>query len=84
MVVNIPGAKLREMVRLSQRKEALMAQIQEIDRKMLRLEREFDRAPGANSRKARLTFSTTPTTETGTRSRQSRRRPHQVKARPLR
>jgi len=32
---------LKELVRLSERKEALMAQIQEIDREMLRLQKRF-------------------------------------------
>jgi len=41
MLRNIPSATLKEMVRLSERKEALMAQIQEIDREMLRVQKRF-------------------------------------------
>ena len=47
---------LKELVRLSERKEALMAQIQEVDREMLRLQERFgiprreDEAPVTISR----------------------------------
>ena len=41
MLRNIPSATLKELVRLSERKEALMAQIQEIDREMLRVQKRF-------------------------------------------
>jgi DNA-binding protein H-NS len=58
MFVNIPSAKLKQLVKLSQQKEALLAQIQEIDRDMIRLEREFQQKAGSGMRKGRLTFST--------------------------
>jgi len=38
MFQNIPSATLRQLVKLSERKEALMAQIQAIDREMVRLQ----------------------------------------------
>lgn len=38
MVTNIPSATLRQLVKLTERKEALMAQIQQIDREMARLQ----------------------------------------------
>ena len=41
MLRNIPSATLKELVRLSERKESLMAQIQEIDRQMLRMQKRF-------------------------------------------
>jgi flagellar biosynthesis/type III secretory pathway chaperone len=41
MLRNIPSATLKELVRLSERKESLMAQIQEIDRQMLRVQKRF-------------------------------------------
>ena len=41
MLRNIPSATLKELVRLSERKESLMAQIQEIDRQMLGLQKKF-------------------------------------------
>lgn len=41
MFTNIPSAILRQLVKLSERKEALMTQIQEIDRQMVRLQSRF-------------------------------------------
>src|SRR2546430_13003544 len=41
MLRNIPSSTLKELVRLSERKEALMAQIQEIDRRMLGVQDDF-------------------------------------------
>jgi hypothetical protein len=41
MFTTIPSATLRQLVKLSERKEALMAQIQEIDREMVRLQSKF-------------------------------------------
>ena len=41
MFTNIPSAILRQLVKLSERKEALMIQIQEIDRQMVRLQSRF-------------------------------------------
>src|ERR1700751_5013266 len=41
MFTNIPSAALKELVKLSERKEALMAQIQEIDREMARVQSRF-------------------------------------------
>jgi hypothetical protein len=40
MLRNIPSATLKELVRLSERKESLMAQIQHIDREMLRVQKK--------------------------------------------
>jgi hypothetical protein len=41
MLRNIPSSTLKQLVRLSERKEALMAKIQEIDREMLRVQNKF-------------------------------------------
>jgi hypothetical protein len=60
MFTTIPSATLRQLVKLSERKEALMARIQEIDREMLRLERQFEQAPGVAGPKGRVTFSAAP------------------------
>jgi hypothetical protein len=38
MLIDISSATLRKMVKLSERKEALLAQIQELDREMVRLQ----------------------------------------------
>ena len=42
MLRNIPSAMLRKLVVLSERKEALMAQVQEIENEMLRLQRQVE------------------------------------------
>ena len=42
MLRNIPSAALKELVKLSERKEALMARIQEIDREMVRVQQQYD------------------------------------------
>jgi hypothetical protein len=41
MLRNIPSSTLKQLVRLSERKEALLAQIQDIDRQMLRVQQQF-------------------------------------------
>jgi hypothetical protein len=41
MLRNIPSSDLKKLVKLSERKEALIAQIQEIDRQMVRVESRF-------------------------------------------
>jgi hypothetical protein len=41
MLRDIPSAALKQLVKLSERKEALMAQIQEIDREILRVQDRF-------------------------------------------
>jgi hypothetical protein len=55
MLARIPTATLKQLVKLSERKEALMVLIQEIDREMTRLERQFEEGSGL---KGRVTFST--------------------------
>jgi hypothetical protein len=42
MLRNIPSAMLRKLVVLSERKEALMARVQEIEQQMLRLQRRAE------------------------------------------
>ena|SRR5579864_8169957 len=41
MLRDVPSAALKQLVKLSERKEALMVQIQEVDREMVRVERKF-------------------------------------------
>lgn len=60
MLRNVPSTSLKELVRLSEKKERLMAQIQEIDREMLRVQKKFgipqreeERAPVTVSRARR-------------------------------
>jgi hypothetical protein len=69
MLTTIPSETLRQLVKLSERKEGLMAQIQEIDRRMIQLERPFEVAPGASAQRGRVTFSAAPP-----KKRRSRRR----------
>ena len=60
MFTNIPSATLRQLVKLSERKEALMQQIQELDHEMARLQSQFDLPPTTSGAKARVTVSSTP------------------------
>src|SRR5712692_11271457 len=61
MLRNIPSAALKQLVKLSERKEVLMSQIQEIDRQMVRVQSQFgiplddgdERAPVTVSRTTR-------------------------------
>jgi flagellar biosynthesis/type III secretory pathway chaperone len=57
MLRNIPSATLKELVRLSERKESLMAQIQEIDRQMLRVQKKFGIPQLEEDRPAPVTIS---------------------------
>ena len=49
MFGNIPSSALRKLVALSERKEDLMARVQEIDREMLRIQRQFESTGRATS-----------------------------------
>lgn len=68
MVTNIPSATLRQLVKLTERKEALMSQIQEIDREMARLQKKSGGSSENAGRPAAVTVSRGP-------RKQSRRRP---------
>jgi hypothetical protein len=57
MFTNIPSATLRQLVKLSERKEALMAQIQEIDRQMVSLQAKFGVPTLSAGRRAPVTVS---------------------------
>ena len=57
MFTNIPSATLRQLVKLSERKEALMGQIQEIDREMVHLQSKFGVPSASTSRGAPVTVS---------------------------
>ncbi|MEY2560857.1 MAG: hypothetical protein QOG51_1272 [Verrucomicrobiota bacterium] len=50
MLIDISSATLRKMVKLSERKEALMSQIQELDRQMAALQQAPGERPEAESR----------------------------------
>lgn len=57
MPSKVSNVKLKQLVRLSQRKEALMAEIQNIDRRMVQLEQEFRMSRRRRNRKGELTVS---------------------------
>jgi len=57
MLRNIPSATLKQLVRLSERKEALMAQIQDIDRQMLRVQDRFGIPAKEDDQRASVTVS---------------------------
>ncbi len=57
MLRNIPSPTLKELVRLSERKESLMAQIQEIDRQMLQVQNRFGIPRREEDRPAPVTVS---------------------------
>jgi hypothetical protein len=50
MLIDISSATLRKMVKLSERKEALMSQIQELDRQLAALQQPSGERPEAKSR----------------------------------
>jgi hypothetical protein len=60
MLRNIPSSTLKQLVRLSERKEALMAQIQEIDREMLRVQSKFGIPSREGDQRAEVTVSRPP------------------------
>ncbi len=60
MLRDIPSSALKQLVKLSERKEALMAQIQEIDREMARVQGKFGVPTRREEHPARVTVSGTP------------------------
>jgi hypothetical protein len=60
MLRNIPSSTLKQLVRLSERKEALMAKIQEIDREMLRVQDKFGIPSREGDQQAAVTVSRPP------------------------
>jgi hypothetical protein len=57
MLRNIPSTTLKQLVRLTERKEALMAQIQEIDRELMRVQSKFGIPSREGDRRAPVTVS---------------------------
>jgi hypothetical protein len=60
MLRNIPSSTLKQLVRLTERKEALMAQIQEIDRQMIRVQNKFGIPSSEGDQPAPVTVSRAP------------------------
>ena len=57
MSTKISGARLKQLVKLSKRKEQLLAEVQNIDRAMVRLEAEFRHTRRQKNKKGKLTIS---------------------------
>ena len=60
MLRNIPSSTLKELLRLSERKEKLMTQIQEIDREMIRVQDRFGIPSRESDERAPVTVSRAP------------------------
>ena len=60
MLRNIPSAALKELIKLSERKEALMASIQEIDREMVRVQKRYGIPTRNDDQIAPVTISRAP------------------------
>ena len=57
MLRNIPSSVLKQLVKLSERREGLMSQIQQVDREIVRLESRFG-VPAVDEGRASVTIST--------------------------
>src|SRR3982751_4547104 len=60
MLRNIPSSTLKKLVHLTERKEALMARIQEIDREMMRVQNKFGIPSREGDQPAPVTVSRAP------------------------
>jgi len=60
MLRDIPSSALKQLVRLTERKEALMAQIQELDREMIRVQTKFGIPAREGEQRAPVTVSRAP------------------------
>src|SRR5438067_9352853 len=60
MLRDIPSSALKQLVRLTERKEALMAQIQELDREMIRVQNKFGIPAREGDQRAPVTVSRAP------------------------
>jgi len=69
MLGNIPSSDLKKLVKLSERKEALIAQIQEIDRQMVRVQSRFGIPSQNGNQGAAVTLSRQGRRFTGRRTR---------------
>jgi hypothetical protein len=56
MLRNIPSSVLKQLVKLSERRESLMSQIQQVDRDIVRLESKFG-VPTADDGRASMTIT---------------------------
>ena len=68
MLRNLPSATLKQLVKLSERREKIMAQLQDIDREMVRVQKEFGIPTKKNRNAAPVTVSRAPKRQTQHRS----------------
>ena len=68
MFTNIPSATLKQLVKLSERKEKLMAQIQDLDREMVRLQSKYGVPNLHPGRRAPVTILRAPRTKRRSRT----------------
>lgn len=57
MASKVSNVRLKQLMRLSERKDALLAELQNIDRRMVQLEQEFRQSRRRKNRKAEVTIS---------------------------
>lgn len=72
MLRNIPSSVLKQLVRLSERREGFMSQIQQLDREIVRLESRFG-VPAADDGRAAVTISRRQTPQARGRKRKTKR-----------
>lgn len=63
MFTNLPSKTLKQLVKLSERKEKLMAQIQDLDREMVQLQSKYGVSTLHPGRRAPVTVSRTSSTK---------------------
>jgi hypothetical protein len=73
MLRNIPSSALRQLVKLSERREGLLSQLQQIDRDIVRLESRFG-VPTIEDNRAAITISAKPTKRRGRKNRRTTKR----------
>lgn len=73
MLRNIPSSVLKQLVKLSERREALLSQIQDVDRDIVRLESKFG-VPAVDNDRAPVTISAKQSTSPKGRGRRKTRR----------
>src|SRR4030088_3440489 len=80
MLRDVPSSTLKQLVRLTERKERLMAQIQEIDREMIRVQNKFGSPSRKGEQRSRVTVSRAPGGRVGRRSKRGALREKIVRA----
>ena len=60
MLRNVPSSTLRQLVHLTERKERLLAQVQEVDRQMIRVQDKFGIPSRDGDQRAPVTVSRAP------------------------